>query len=169
MIFNNRRESGLEMDANNTAKKRSVVKTYAKLFIISAKASPIWCGLALLCDLCNGVISGSFVVFTQAFFNQASISTDFNWTLIRTLGTLAGVLLIQHVINGMGHTILPYFRNKVNKVAISRLNQKAGELPPILFENSEFLNQIEKAYQGSNFSRSVVVPFLRFVFYIYPI
>ena len=146
----------------------SVVKTYTKLFTFSFKTAPVWCCIAMFCDLCNGLISGSFVLLTQVFFDQASASDHFEWALIRALITLAGVILIQHALNGTCHIVLPYFRGKVNKAAISRLNQKVGKLPPILFENTEFLNHIEKAYQGSNFSRSVVVPFLRFIFLYIP-
>ncbi len=158
---------------NKTRKKDaytnpSALKTCGRLFAKSFQSAPVWCCIALFCDLCNGVISGTFVLFTQRFFDQASVSAKFEWALLQSLLTLGGILLIQHIINGVGHTILPYFRNKVNQKAISNLNQKAGALPPILFENTDFLNHIEKAYQGSNFSRSVVVPIMRFAFLYLP-
>lgn len=156
------------MKKNKNKKIASILTVYSNLFITSVRSAPLWCCLALLCDLFNGIISGSFVLFTQDFFDKAATSNQLNWDILRTLVTLAGVLLIQHVINGVGHTLLPYFKNKVNKVSISSLNQVVSSIPPIQFEDPTFLNHVEVAYKGAEFCFDVVVPVLRVMFLYLP-
>lgn len=148
--------------------KTGFFKAFFRILIMGAKTAPLQFTAFLFIDTCNGVISASFAYFMQRFFDTAANNKGYSLSVLTSLLTLCGVLVLQHIINGTGHTLIPNLRNKMNRNAISALNKKLSLLSPVMFEDKRFLDNVEKAYKGTDYSLTVLVPVLRFFFLYLP-
>lgn len=148
--------------------KAGFVKTFFRILVMGAKAAPQQFTAFLCIDTSNGIISATFAYFMQRFFDQVAHNKGYSVTVITSLLTLCGVLVLQHIINGIGHTVIPGLKFKMDRNAISALNEKLSLLPPVMFEDNKFLDNVEKAYKGTEYSFSVLIPFLRFFFLYLP-
>lgn len=100
----------------------------------------------------NGVIQIVITWGTEAFFDSVSLGARegaIRPTVVFTFLFLIAAILSSHILNGCDN----YLGTSVHVVLIGkfekRMHKKAVKLDPILFEDTAFLDHINKAFQGS--------------------
>lgn len=149
-------------------KKVSFIGSILKIFKLGFFVSPFHFILFILIDLIHGILSASTASFTERFFEKVTKSTKFTSEVFVALLIVCFILVIRHVLNGVNHTVIPALKFKMDKDALNRINKKVYEFPAAWFENQDFLNFVEKAYNGTEYSFAVLIPFFRFLFLYLP-
>lgn len=144
-------------------KKVTVLYVFRRIFVMGFKVAPALFVAFLLVDVLNGVLSALMTCFTQHLFDVMIGYNQFTSQVVLGLVLFAAVVMVQHAVNGLGHSIIPYLKNKMNAQAMQDFHEKAGKLPAILFEQQDFLNHVKKATEGTEYS-SMLVRFLRGIF-----
>lgn len=146
-------------------KKFSFLKAFVDTFKIGFMVAPVHFMAFIFIDIIStSVITASVPYFTIKFFSSITENKEFSSDVILSLAVLCGIMLIDHVANGTGHTVIPAIKLKMDRDAMVRLNKKMQEFPAEWFENQDFLNFVEKAYKGTGYSFAVLVPMMRFLF-----
>jgi ATP-binding cassette subfamily B protein len=127
------------------------------------RVSPPHFILFIIIDMINSVLSVSATFFSVRFFSAVTNSSSFSSEVLIALLLLCLSFIFQHAINGTGHTVIPALKFKIDRDAISRLNDKMSEFPAVWFENNEFLDFVAKGYRGTDYCFDVLVPMLRFL------
>lgn len=78
--------------------------------------------------------------------------------------TKLAVIILQHATNGIGHSVIPALKLKLDREALVKLERKVRDVPAEWFEHREFLDFLEKAYKGTGYCFALLVPMLRFLF-----
>lgn len=155
------RESELE---NLYIKKFRFIKAFMNVLKMGFQVSPLHFLLFIAIDIVNSILVASMTYFSERFFSVVRNSDTYSLRVIQALIVLCAVIILQHVTNGIGHSVIPALKYKMDRDAIMRLNNKMLQFPTMWFENQDFLNFVEKAYRGTEYSFSVLVPMLRFLF-----
>ncbi|MDR0731354.1 MAG: ABC transporter ATP-binding protein/permease [Treponema sp.] len=116
----------------------------------------------------DSVLSASATFFSVRFFSAIANNSTFSSEVVIALLLLGLSFIFQHATNGIGHTVIPALKFKIDRDAITRLNDKMSEFPAVWFENNEFLDFVAKGYRGTDYCFSVLVPMLRFLFKYLP-
>lgn len=83
---------------------------------------------------------------------------------VEELPKLYAVIILQHATNGIGHSVIPALKLKLDREALVKLERKVRDVPAEWFEHREFLDFLEKAYKGTGYCFALLVPMLRFLF-----
>lgn len=83
---------------------------------------------------------------------------------VEELRKLCAVIILQHATNGIGHSVIPALKLKLDREALVKLERKVRDVPAEWFEHREFLDFLEKAYKGTGYCFALLVPMLRFLF-----
>lgn len=83
---------------------------------------------------------------------------------VEELRKLYAVIILQHATNGIGHSVIPALKLKLDREALVKLERKVRDVPAEWFEHREFLDFLEKAYKGTGYCFALLVPMLRFLF-----
>ena len=83
---------------------------------------------------------------------------------VEELRKLYAVIILQHATNGIGHSVIPALKLKLDREALVKLDRKVRDVPAEWFEHREFLDFLEKAYKGTGYCFALLVPMLRFLF-----
>ena len=83
---------------------------------------------------------------------------------VEELRKLYAVIILQHATNGIGHSVIPALKLKLDREALVKLERKSRDVPAEWFEHREFLDFLEKAYKGTGYCFALLVPMLRFLF-----
>ena len=83
---------------------------------------------------------------------------------VEELRKLYAVIILQHATNGIGHSVIPALKLKLDREALVKLERKSRDVPAEWFEHREFLDFLEKAYKGTGYCFTLLVPMLRFLF-----
>lgn len=145
-------------------KKFNFLRAFFDTFKIGFMVAPAHFILFISIDMLNSVLVASMTYFTAKFFSAVTNNTGYSRAVIMALIVLCLITIMQHVTNGIGHTVIPALRFKMDRDAMIRLNRKMQEFPVVWFENQGFLDFVEKAYRGTEYSFAVLVPMLRFLF-----
>lgn len=145
-------------------KKFKFLKAFSDTFKLGFMVSPGHFLLFICLDMLNSVLSASVTYFTTRFFSTLTNNRGYSSTVIMALITLCIIIIMNHVVNGIGHSVIPALKFKMDRDAMMRLNRKMQEFPNVWYENQEFLNYVEKAYRGTEYSFAVLVPMMRFLF-----
>lgn len=78
------------------------------------------------------------------------------------------MIIVQHFVNGLGHSVIPALKNKLDRDAMVAVERKLQKVPPIWFEDKTFLDFIDKARKGTDYTFAFLVPMLRFLFQYAP-
>ncbi len=140
-------------------KKISVFKIFIKLFPMVFSLYPIYFTTALLLGILNGTFLGITTLATNNFFNvvESGIKGDatYSWMVITAL--LLGFSIFGCIIVGNLHN---FMMDSVGKKMIGqfsrKLHSKFSRVDPINFENSEFLDSINKAKTGIDGSLALI-------------
>jgi ATP-binding cassette subfamily B protein len=145
-------------------KKFNFIKAFLDTFKIGFMVAPAHFLLFICLDILNSSLSASVTFFTAKFFSSVTNNKGNLNSVIMALVVLCIVIVMNHVVNGIGHSVIPALKFKMDRDAMLKLNRKMQELPTVWFENQEFLNYVEKAYRGTEYSFAVLVPMMRFLF-----
>lgn len=145
-------------------KKFKFLKAFIDIFRLGFAVSPGHFLLFICLDMLNSVLSASVTYFTTRFFSTLAINRGYSSAVIMALIALCIIIIMNHVVNGIGHSVIPALKFKMDRDSMMRLNRKMQEFPTVWYENQEFLNYVEKAYRGTEYSFAVLVPMMRFLF-----
>ena len=103
----------------------------------------------------NGVVQIVVTYGTELFFNSVSLGAReraVSPAIFFSFLFLMAAILTSHILNGCDN----YLGTSVHVVLIGkfekRMHKKAVKLDPVLFEDTEFLDHVNKAFQGSGVS-----------------
>lgn len=133
-------------------KNYGMLSILLRLYKMAMQVCPIRIIIYSITLVLNGSIAVVITYFTELFYDsvhngleQQIISSD----LIVALVMFISVIFTSHVLNGLDN----YLGTSVHVVLIGdfeeRMHKKAVKLEPVLFENIDFLDDINKALQGS--------------------
>lgn len=150
-------------DANKKQKRRyNVVKAFIRLFAIVVKAVPVHFTITAVSAIFHSISFGIITVFTQVLFDNAAAMTTGEKTLgavIVSVAVLAGAHVISQLLNGFAN-LQPDIPEKKAQMKITMfIHDKIARIPAEFFEDTEKLDDINKAQKG-------VEPAVDFVFVI---
>lgn len=134
-------------------KKYSLVRMYIRLSKKIFKFAPVGLCIFLLAALLHGVGNSINVIAQQYFFDTAG--NLFNNTEQEALKAAFIALLIyvsinilMEILNSFINLYFTLFSDRMNGLNQRELNMKLSRLSPIQFEDTQVLDDIEKASQG---------------------
>ena len=135
------------------AKKLNVFTVIRRLFPMVITATPVLVIVSLLLSILHGASWGGIAYFTQGFFDNATLfaekKVELSAVLLALCG-LGGIHLVCQILNGVGNFIPQVCVDKaVGKLQI-KVHSKMSRLAAVSFENTEILDDINKAEQGKN-------------------
>jgi ATP-binding cassette subfamily B protein len=149
-------------------KKYKFMPIFLKTLKMGFRVSPPHFILFIIIDMVDSVLSASATFFSVRFFSAVANNSAFSPEVAAALLFLGLSFIFQHAANGIGHTVIPALKFKIDRDAMVRLNGKMGEFPAEWFENNEFLDFVEKGYRGTDYCFSVLVHMMRFLFKYLP-
>ena len=120
--------------------------------------------LFIALDVINCLLAFGMTYYTTQFFSVVGEKDSYSRQVILSLCVLCMVTILQHVTNGIGHSVIPALKLKLDRDALLKLERKMQSVPPEWFEHTEFLDFVEKAYKGTEYCFALMVPMLRFLF-----
>lgn len=135
----------------NNGDNISFYKVLKKIVPMIFKACPLYfaffCFIAVMQSISYVVIT----IMTQKFFDHITIAVNEGGSIreiiIVTIG-LTAALIINQILNGIYNFVPDDLAFRANCYIRSKLNEKAGRLDPIVFENTSSLDHINKANEG---------------------
>lgn len=103
----------------------------------------------LLIDITNCLLVFSMTYFMTEFFRVVEENDSYSGQVVLALGVLCAVIILQHATNGIGHSVIPALKLKLDREALVKPERKVRNVPAEWFEQREFLDFLEKAYKGT--------------------
>jgi len=151
-------------------KKTNVFKAIIFLFPKIIKTSPLMFVLWQIIAIIQGVFYGVLAPATQLFFDKAADYATNKVALssvLLALGVLGFVQVGRQIINGIVQFVISMYCKKADEVLSVELHNKIHKLPAVSFENTETLDEINKAVLGkTEVIRFIVSVLNTFNFYI---
>lgn len=137
---------------NHQEHNYSLLAIMCRLYKMSFSVCPIRMIIYSMVLVANGLIGVVITYFTEFFYDYVNIGVaerTVSYMVIISLIMLIGSIFSSHVLNGLDN----YLGTSVHVMLIGnfeeRLHKKAVKLEPVLFENTDFLDEINKAFKGS--------------------
>lgn len=141
---------------------------FFRLFLWTVKESffhyPFHFLLFIALDITNCLLAFGMTYYTTQFFSVVEKNDSCSGQVIISLCFLCMVTILQHAANGIGHSVIPALKLKLDRDALLKLERKMQSVPPEWFEHTEFLDFAQKACQGTQYCFALMVPMLRFLF-----
>lgn len=151
-------------------KKNSVLKMQYKLIPMMVKAAPIIFFINIIVAILHGTSWGVITMMQQLFFDQVILVAENNAALndvIKAFIFLGSSYIVCHVLNGAGNFITFTMEKKIEGKLSLKIHEKIARLAAIDFEDTNKLDDINKAEQGKNNAVGFVSVFISiFTFYI---
>lgn len=151
-------------------KKNSVLKMQYKLIPMMVKAAPIIFFINIAVAILHGTSWGVITMMQQLFFDQVILVAENNAALndvIKAFIFLGSSYIVCHVLNGAGNFITFTMEKKIEGKLSLKIHEKIARLAAIDFEDTNKLDDINKAEQGKNNAVGFVSVFISiFTFYI---
>ena len=132
-------------------KKLSVFKILKRILPEVASISPKLFVFNYLLFIFNSFLNISAIFATQFLFDKVSLlwedKTFFKSALL-AVGLLLIIKILKEVIDGVSNFIAENYDLRTGQKFIKIINLKVSKVEPINFEDSNFLDNINKAYQG---------------------
>lgn len=158
MIKNNKKSSNI-----------SFVKVVFRILKMSFAAGPVYIIVNNLVAIINGASQGVITYMTQLFFESVSDAVTAN-TGIKNVIIMACALsltvILWEVINGVNRFMGKSYFKKVIGYLKKKINEKASRIPPIAYEDTDFLDDINKASKGAENSLGLLFT-ISTVFFFY--
>lgn len=136
-----------------------VVKTAPKEFFLLG-----------ICSIFHAAFWFLVIEYNQKLYDCLIAFVQKNNTLLNVCIALISVAMIQivkHILNGIANYIPIVIKSKINQQLTFNFNKKISKLDPILFEQTEFLDNIQKANRGkAEVAWNAVTLFTILTFYI---
>ena len=123
------------------------------------KATHILMVIDLILGILHGLSFGLETMMQQRFFDQATQMMNGSATLGMAFGALAMLGLanvICQILNGISNYMPNIANGKISEELSRKLNEKIGRLAPETFENTAYLDDINKAEKGKDSVLNVV-------------
>lgn len=146
-----------------TKPKVSFINVFKTIFPLIIKTCPIYFIVYCLCDITQGVSYGINTYFMQRFFDSVTNNQgnmDMLGNVLFFAGVVAFIMICLQVLNGVSNFLYNNLIKKLSGHMSYILNQKAYKLEPIVFENPDTLDDINKAQEGAQNSVGMVFSFL---------
>lgn len=134
-----------------TEKKTGTIHIFRKLLPLMVKASPtlFWVYIAL--SVLHSTSFGVMTIMQQRFFDSAALFAGGEKTftgVFLALGLLGLSYVANQVLNGVCNFVPGVYEKKTNVVLSDQIHRKIARLDPIAFEDTEKLDDINKAEKG---------------------
>lgn len=132
-------------------KEISLTKITAKIIPMMFHYCPFIAILLLTLSIFHGVSFGVNTFVTQRFFDEVTKTVSGNGTLNRTilLAFILGLaLIVSQILNGVTNFMYSVFANKVSGHLFKKINEKSANIDPVIYEDTELLDSINKAQKG---------------------
>lgn len=145
-------------------------KIFKESFRIVVKTCPLYYaaqqGVAVMHGLSHGLIATCMMLFFNSLENAVNKSSGIA-SVIPYFALYWGVMIACQILNGVHNFMHEVIYNRMRMVSASLIHQKSSRIDPILYENPDKLDDINKAHQGAGnlFSFQLVVITL-FDFYL---
>lgn len=133
------------MIKNNKVTFIHLLETIIKL---AFTACPIYLTISICMGVLHGVSNGAITLMTQYFFNSISVEIYSFRNVMVALFFFAITLILNHVFNGLHNGTIEDVSYKISGYMNFELHKKSARLGTLYFEDSNNLNEIEKAKEG---------------------
>ncbi len=134
-------------------KEKNLIAVFGRLLPVMIKASPFLFTADMVISLFHGVSFGVETVMQQRFFDKAVEAAGGSAGLLQAFGALAllGAANVGcQVLNGVSNFLPDVVEGKACAHLSRAIQEKIARLDPIVFEDTEKLDDINKAEQGKN-------------------
>jgi len=134
-------------------KKVNVFKIFVKNFSPVYKTSPVLFAACIIFVIMHGISWAAETLFLQKFFDNATslFSGENNIPLLVTSLLILGLAyIVNQILNGIVNYLPRVFTNKANGILSREIHEKMSRLAPIDFEDTNKLDDINKAEEGKN-------------------
>ncbi|MEG0308013.1 MAG: ABC transporter ATP-binding protein [Clostridium sp.] len=137
----------------NDKKKESIsfCNIIIKITPMAFATCPIYFIVSNLIGLLHGISHGFRTLMTQRFFDSVTLLANSSGILKNTLliaMALGLALILNQILNGIDNFMLTSKENMIIRELGKKINDKAGKLDLIVFENTEYLDDIKRAKEG---------------------
>lgn len=151
-------------------RKYGIFHMFIRLFIKTFKHSPFVLSIFFVLSIAHGLSWGVIVIFQQRFYDSVILLASGDLTIKATIYALilyAICKVISQLLNAFCNFYFSYFDDKANGINQRELNIKTARLSPIMFEDTQVLDDMQKASQGMYASvMFVLMVSLTFAFYL---
>ena len=133
--------------------KLGIFKVITKLYPIVFTLAPIMFSLCIVFDVLHGASWGVITMMQQRFFDQIALIVSNNTSLNKVIISfilLGLAYLVCNVLNGANTFIRDVVENKIKGKMSLAINEKVARLSPIDFEDTNKLDNLNKAEQGKD-------------------
>ncbi len=160
------------MKKETASEKKSIgiFKALQKLVPVIIKAAPVLVGVTTFVSIMHGISWGIETMMQQKFFDAATLlvsgESPFSKVLMALL-MLGGANVLCQVLNGIGNFLPDVMGQKITGALSLSIHKKMAKLSPVIFEDTDKLDDINKAEQGKNNAVWFVFIFVTiFTFYL---
>ena len=155
---------------NKEAKKVNALQAFIILFPRLVRIAPVMLTISCVLNVLHGFSWGLITMFQQRFFDKISQFALNNADLAAVVLSLIWLGLVNigcQLLNGAGNYLPNFMFSIIDGKLSKQMHQKIARLAPITFEDSNKLDDINKANQGKNNSTYFAFIFLTiFTFYV---
>jgi ATP-binding cassette, subfamily B, bacterial len=137
----------------SSSKNISMLKAILITIPLTMKAAPVLFILDSIVSILHGISFVLITIYTQDFLDKATLYAENKITLKVALCSLIflGIAYFSNkILNSLFAFIYRMQGRKVQGKLNYDFNNKVSKLPPILFEDTSFLDDEKKAYEGMN-------------------
>lgn len=152
-------------------KEMSLFKVVKVLLPMIYKSGPIVFIIFSILGIFSGISYGINTIIIQKFFdniNSAVKGVGTVKSVILMAVALGSIILITELANGLYNYMGGVFGGKFIGYLYKKFNEKAGKLEPVLFEDAEILDSINKAQKGIYGSNGIVITIMSLVSFNLP-
>jgi ATP-binding cassette subfamily B protein len=117
--------------------------------------------LFLALNIINGVLTGLYAPLLNRFFDAVSARPAS--AALPTLFAFAAVLIGEHVVNGLDHSLSSDLHLRLRGDGFARVGDKAARMRADWFEDPAFLTHLAQAREGARYDWTFFIPLVRFV------
>lgn len=132
-------------------KEISLSKINKKIIPMVLQYCPVLGTVVIMMGVIHGLTFVANTFALQKFFDEVAMVVKGNSTIRNgmVMAIIAGLVMIAgQLINGIHNFLATILANKIMGKFSKKINDKAGRLDPVLFEDTEFLDAVNKAKKG---------------------
>lgn len=140
-------------------KEHGLIEIVRHVLVTGWKKCPLFLALFVLLTMSSGLGTAANVFFKQWFFDAVEALAYGNGRMSHAMVcglVMAGVMLLTLLLQAVGELAGVNLFQVIMGHMGSALNDKASRVAPIVYEDSRFLDAINKAYEGMEASTELV-------------
>lgn len=151
-------------------KKKNVLYDFIHILPQVLKISPVGFALLAVFSILHALLWFLVMKCNQIFYDSVTLLAKNDTALslvINSLLLVAVVQIIKHILNGISNYIPVVIKSKINQNLSFAFHAKIGKIDAAKYEQSEFLESIEKANRGkSEIAWNTITLFYILFFYV---